>query len=294
MTDLSLQKPLLQSVPLFQKWDINVDVLRMDEVHPVVSGNKWFKLKGWLEKAKQQQASSLATFGGAYSNHIVATAAAAKGHGLKSIGLIRGEEPLHWSDSLQEARSFGMQLMFLAREDYRLKKIPAGILPENTIVIPEGGFGANGTTGLMELFHSIDLTPYTHLLAACGTGTTLAALLLSSFSHQQLIGIPVLRNEKGLRENISLLAGPEKLQQLELIPYHFGGYAKKTNKLLFFMNQWYEETEIPSDFVYTGKLFYGLHDLVHKKFFPGGSRLLLLHTGGLQGNRSLTKGTLIF
>ncbi len=272
-----------------------MDVLRLDLVHPVISGNKWFKLRYYLEEARRLGKKTLISFGGPYSNHILATAAAARDSGFKSIGIIRGEVPSVYSPTLKDAAGYGMELVFVPRDTYRNKTIP---LPQTTLqeafIIPEGGYGLPGSAGAKKILEQTEYQIYTHIIAAVGTGTMLAGLSDAAFSNQSVIGISVLKNNFSVQDEIKALL-PAANQNFNILhDYHFGGYAKHTASLLNFMNEWYQATGIPSDFVYTGKLFYAVNDLVLSNRFSSQSRLLVIHSGGLQGNRSLSKGTLIF
>jgi 1-aminocyclopropane-1-carboxylate deaminase len=286
-------------VDFLSKFHTTVDVLRLDLVHPVISGNKWFKLKEYLKEAKALNKKILLTFGGAYSNHIVATAAAAKQSGFKSIGIIRGEKPTTVSHTLQNASAYGMKLYFISRTDYRGKTIPTETLQqyrqEDTYIINEGGYGKKGAEGAKDILQNIDSSVYTHIIDSVGTGTTIAGLIQGSAKNQSVIGISSLKNNYSLQQEIENLVLAENRKKFSLIhDYHFGGYAKYSRLLIDFMNEWYQLTGIPSDFVYTGKLFFAVQDLVQKNYFPQGSKLLIIHSGGLQGNQSLPKGTLIF
>jgi 1-aminocyclopropane-1-carboxylate deaminase len=277
------------------KFYTTVDVLRLDLLHPVVSGNKWFKLQPYINDALQLGKKTIATFGGAYSNHIVATAAACRDCGLQSMGVIRGERPAHLSPTLLEALSYGMELFFVSRDDYRKRHLPPEVQAADAYVVNEGGHGALGAQGAAAILQQTLTNAYTHILAAVGTGTTLAGLALAATDGQETWGIPVLKNNFSLENEISeLLPGEEKKEFRLVQGYHFGGYAKSSGELFRFMNRWHSETGIPSDFVYTGKLFFAMDDLLKKREFPEGSRILAIHSGGLQGNRSLPKGTLIF
>ncbi|RYZ28880.1 MAG: pyridoxal-phosphate dependent enzyme [Chitinophagaceae bacterium] len=276
-----------------------IDVLRLDLIHPVVSGNKWFKLKEYLRVAKAENKTTLLTFGGAFSNHIVASAAAAKMEGFNSIGIIRGEEPRTWSPTLLAAKTYGMSLIFESRTAYREKQVPPPVYqqyaPSEIFEIPEGGYGLLGKQGAMSILHCIDTSSYTHIVCAVGTGTTLAGLVEVAKENQKIVGIPVLKNAFSLQNEIANLLSPEKQNRFELITdYHFGGYAKRTSELIAFMNSFYRDTEIPTDFVYTGKTMFAVFDLFRKGFFTLSDKILFIHTGGLQGNLSLQKGTLIF
>lgn len=283
---------------LFPAYQLPVDVLRLDLLHPTISGNKWFKLKEYLRHAKAEEKTTLLTFGGAFSNHIVATAASAQMQGLKSIGIIRGEEPKVLSHTLIAAKSYGMQLFFISREAYKHKAIPEVYRQFNRTEIyeiPEGGYGNLGMAGAKDILGQFEASSYTHIVSAVGTGTTLAGLIDAAHSHQKIIGIPVLKNIFSLQQEIEDLLPVEKGPSFELIfDYHFGGYAKQTTGLLAFMNELYQKSGIPTDFVYTGKVFYAVIDLFKKGYFSDQDQVLLVHTGGLQGNLSLPKGTLIF
>lgn len=293
------QKCRIQNLSNAYGFNTVVDVLRLDELHPVVSGNKWFKLKGYLQEAKQQNKQTLLTYGGAYSNHIVATAAAAEAAGLQSIGVIRGERPPALSHTLVAAQSYGMRLIFVSREAYRRKTVPTEVYTianaETLYVIPEGGYGPLGRDGASSILTEYDIKGYTHILAAVGTGTTVAGLATAALDHQKVLGIAVLKNALSLQEEIGNLLPPDRHERFALLhEFHFGGYARYTNDLLWFMNDLYQRTGVPTDFVYTGKAAFAAVTLMRAGFFRGSDRVLLVHTGGLQGNRSLPKGRLIF
>ncbi|MDQ6610548.1 MAG: 1-aminocyclopropane-1-carboxylate deaminase, partial [Bacteroidota bacterium] len=231
--------------------------------------------------------------------HIVATAAAAQMNGFGSVGIIRGEKPKVFSPSLNDALHFGMALFFTSRKNYSHKIVPDEVLKldnySDFYIIPEGGYGALGAKGAMEIMTGANTANYSHILLAAGTGTTAAGLMAATKPHQKIIGIPVLKNNFSLQQEIEKLIPEEKWQRLEWFPtYHFGGYAKHTKELLLFMNDLYFKTNIPTDFVYTAKAFYAAFDLLNKNYFRPTDTLLIVHTGGLQGNRSLKKGTLIF
>jgi 1-aminocyclopropane-1-carboxylate deaminase len=296
MTPLFNPSCRIDSLPLAPDSSLLVDVLRLDLIDPVVSGNKWFKLNYYIEEAAAS-GKTILTFGGAYSNHIVATAAAAEKIGLKSIGIIRGEKPLVLSPTLVQANELGMELVYCSRTEYREKRIPETVTSreKNLYIIPEGGRGHLGMLGAKEILLQNKTTEYTHILSAVGTGTTLAGLAAASTDRQHIIGISVLKNNFSLKAEVEELLPPDKINNVSILhDYHFGGYAKRTEELIHFMNDFFRETAIPSDFVYTGKMVYAVMDLASKQFFPPGSKILLVHTGGLQGNRSLPKGTLIF
>lgn len=278
--------------------DISFSVLRLDKIHPIISGNKWFKLRFYLEEAIVQNKQTILTFGGAYSNHIIATAAAAKQHALKSIGIIRGEEGKKLSLTLEEAKELGMQLYFISREDYSNKKMPDELkeIKDQCYIIDEGGYGKNGMKGASTIINLISSEKYTHICCAVGTGTMTAGLIANSSSQQKITGVSVLKNNRSIESEINLLLEVEMEENKWTIihDYPFGGYAKYNPQLLDFMNEFYRQTNIPTDFVYTGKLFFAIIDLNKKGYFNKQEELLVIHSGGLQGNRSLAKGSLIF
>lgn len=293
LPDLALNDIPVDTISFLYENKIEVDVLRLDKISPVVAGNKWFKLRYYLEEAKSQHKKSILTFGGAWSNHIIATAAICKMQGLNAVGIIRGEEPKELSFTLSYAKELGMQLVFISRSDYQQKKIPATLQTNDFYVINEGGYGKIGAKGASTILDHCDKI-YTHYCCAVGTGTMMAGLINAVSPTQQVLGISSMKNNTALEEMIQVLVSPNENGWELIHDYHFGGYAKHQPALFGFMNEFYKQTSIPSDFVYTGKLFYAISDLIGKNYFPAGSKLLVIHSGGLQGNISLSAGTLIF
>jgi 1-aminocyclopropane-1-carboxylate deaminase len=291
--ELSFESITEDPVYLFEKNNIRVSVLRLDKIHPVISGNKWFKLKYYLEDAHLQHKKKIVTFGGAWSNHIVATAAACTREGFLSAGIIRGEEPALLSTSLLKAKEYGMELHFTSRTDYSEKIIPQVLDLEQCYFINEGGYGkkgAEGAAGILDYCQS----SFTYCCCAVGTGTMMAGLINTISPDQKVIGISVLKNNRESEKQVQQLLN-EEIKDWQIVhDYHFGGYAKYTEELIGFMNEFFINTNIPSDFVYTGKLFFAVSDMIQHGFFPPGSNLLLIHSGGLQGNSSLAKGKLIY
>jgi 1-aminocyclopropane-1-carboxylate deaminase len=270
-----------------------ISVLRLDKIHPVISGNKWFKLKYWLEDARTKNKDHILTFGGAYSNHIVATAAAGRMQGWKTTGIIRGERPGILSPTLQQAAEYGMELIFLSREDFRNRKLPGGL--NDAYIINEGGYGELGVKGAEEILDHCKKDRFTNICCAVGTTTMMAGLIKTAAAEQEVTGFPVLKNPSAETELLMLLSEHDQKKKFLFVhDYHFGGYAKRTGELIKFMNELHRSTGIPTDFVYTGKLFYAVWDLVKKNLFPPGSHILIIHSGGLQGNQSLPKDLLIF
>lgn len=286
------------TLPELEGKKINIDVLRLDKIHPIISGNKWFKLKYYVNDAIEKQYKSVLTFGGPWSNHIIATACMAKLAGFKSVGVIRGEKPSNLSGTLLSAMAYGMELEFVSREDYSRKNddiLRAFLLQkfENSYIIPEGGAGLFGVRGSEEILSLATINNYSHIICCMGTGTMYAGIVNSCLDHQEVIGIPVLKGIPFLPGQFA--ENPHKVHLCKIFQdYHFGGYAKKTTELIQFMNYLYSKTGIPTDFVYTGKLFFACRDLALKDYFAADSNILVLHSGGLQGNASLPAATLLF
>jgi 1-aminocyclopropane-1-carboxylate deaminase/D-cysteine desulfhydrase-like pyridoxal-dependent ACC family enzyme len=288
-------------LPGLKSNQLKLDVLRLDKIHPVVSGNKYFKLKYYLDKARAEGYKRILTFGGAYSNHLVAAAFTANLLGFESIGIVRGEKPVHLSHTLHSAEAYGMELIFVSRAEY-LQKADEDYVEKlsrkfaNTLLIPEGGAGPDGIKGAEEIVFTADTSMYSHFLCAIGTGTMALGLARAARPGQQILGISVLKSSEKEQGTISAqLAELEKRSQVAINRnYHFGGYAKKDKELIRFMNSFYKMTSIPLDFVYTAKLFYGALDLINQKYFREQSNILLVHSGGLQGNLSMSKGELLY
>ena len=270
-----------------------VHVLRLDRIDPVISGNKWFKLRYYLDEVRLKQKRGILSFGGAWSNHIVATAAACHNAGLESIGIIRGEKSDSPSPTLMQAGEYGMKLVHVSRADYAGKIIPAGIDTSEFLVVNEGGYGKTGAAGASTILDHAEFN-YTHYGCAVGTGTMMAGLINKINSDQQVTGISVLKNNFQLQESVHSLLDSQNKSWSIIHDYSFGGYAKHQPTLFEFMNDFYKQTGIPTDFVYTGKLFYAFNDLIKKNHFPPSSKILLIHSGGLQGNTSISPGTLMF
>jgi 1-aminocyclopropane-1-carboxylate deaminase len=276
---------------------LSLDVLRLDKLHPIVSGNKWFKLKYYLDEASTLKKTTIATFGGAWSNHIIATAFAAKEAGLKSIGIIRGEKPQDLSYTLDMAAEYGMELHFVTREQYRRKEeIFENYSHNNLYWIEEGGFGITGAKGAGEILKITDTSAYTYIIAAVGTGTMLAGLISSANSNQTIIGISSMKGNHSIEQKVKQLISNQAFEASFEInhDYHFGGYGKHPLPLIHFINEVYFKHNLPLDIIYTGKTFFAVKDLAEKSFFKPGSKLLMIHSGGLQGNMSLPVKVLAF
>jgi 1-aminocyclopropane-1-carboxylate deaminase len=275
-------------------------VLRLDQLHPVVSGNKPFKLSCYLKEAKACGHRGVLTFGGAWSNHIHATAHASREEGLESIGIIRGERPADMSPTLLDAEQAGMELRFVSRSDYRaFRNMSHDELktrfPDHTIV-PEGGAGEMGMQGAADIMRYIPEHQFDWIVCACGTGTTLAGLITAAKKEQRFLGISVLKGHSGLKMDINQMLNkpPEHIHYEIIEKFNGGGYAKYDDDLIDFMNRFHRSTGIPTDIVYTGKLMRAIDLMFSENFFPSDARVIAIHSGGLQGNRSLPAGRLHF
>ncbi len=283
---------------LLKAHQIELGVLRLDQIHPIVSGNKWFKLKYNIDDALTRGYKTTLTFGGAYSNHLIATAAAAKAFGLSSIGIIRG---LHakekYTDTLHACANMGMQLHFTTREAYAQKEDPffletlQGQYP-NAYIIPEGGNNEWGRKGTAEIASYIP-SLYTHVVLAIGTGATFAGIRAALDPAVEMLGFTVMKGGAYLEEDIKKSLSVSLPNWSVIADYHFGGFAKSDNMLINFMNDFYQQHAIPLDQVYTSKLLFGVMDMIKNNQIPRGSKMLCIHTGGLQGNYSI-KNKLLF
>ncbi len=292
-----LQNCRIQELEKFSGNEIRVDILRLDLFHPVISGNKWFKLRYYLEEAASLQKKHIATFGGAYSNHIAATAFAAREMGFQSTGFIRGEKTASPSPTLVQAKNWGMNIIFISREVYPNKSLIMETFDDPGIYwIPEGGYGKTGALGAATILDIADTSAYSHILCASGTGTMMAGLIKAAAPQQEVMAVSVIKNHLSLEAEVSaLLEKTENEKSFSFVHgYHFGGYAKHPQLLIEHMRSIWEKWQVPTDIVYTSKLLFAVKDLLDNHHFSAGSRLLLIHSGGLQGNQSLPSYTLPF
>jgi len=270
---------------LFDERGIKVFLKRDDLIHPIISGNKWRKLKYILKQAQAENKTHLVTFGGAYSNHLLATAAAAAKFGFKATGIVRGEEVNN--DTLFLCRLHGMNLIFTDRESYRDKHALFNKHFGNDIdafFIDEGGSSAEGAKGCSELVDELT-EPYDHIFCACGTGTTAAGIINGIHQHNlntQFNAVPVFKNGDFIRDEIDKFLTAPADYQLH-IDYHFGGYGKTDERLIQFIKKFVAETGILIEPVYTGKMLYAIYDLAAKNHFKPGSKILAIHSGGIWG-----------
>ncbi len=272
--------PFLNGIELFIK--------REDKLHPIISGNKFRKLKYNLHEANNLGFKTLLTFGGAFSNHIAAVAGAGKEFGFETIGIIRGEElknKIHNNATLQFAQDNGMQFQFVDRTTYRNKSDKNFIksLQEtygDFYLIPEGGTNEFAIKGCEEILTQDDKSTFNYVCCAIGTGGTISGIINSSTQKQQIIGFSSLKGDF-LSDVIRNFVQNENW--LVNCDYHFGGYGKVSEELIQFLNQFYQQTNIPLDPIYTGKMMFGIFDLIQNGYFPPNSKILAIHTGGLQG-----------
>jgi 1-aminocyclopropane-1-carboxylate deaminase/D-cysteine desulfhydrase-like pyridoxal-dependent ACC family enzyme len=276
---------------LFKEKGVELWLKRDDLLHPEVQGNKWRKLKYNLINAKDKGMEQLLTFGGPFSNHVYATAAAANLYGFKSIGIIRGYESATLSPTLAFAQSKGMQLVFLDKTQYREKESDVFFKEwENHfgpfVVIPEGGTNLSALPGVAEVVKEIDID-FDVLCTACGTGGTIAGLLAQLNNQKQVLGFSALKGDGDLAQKVDQLVldytGSQFNNYIIRNDFHFGGYAKINSELVQFIQSFKQKTGVLLDPVYTGKMMYGIFDLIRKDYFQRGTCIVALHTGGLQG-----------
>lgn len=272
---------------------ISLFIKRDDLLHPVISGNKFRKLKYNLQEAKRLGYSKLLTFGGAFSNHIVAVAGAGNEFGFETIGIIRGEElatKVDENPSLQLAQSLGMKLHCVSRSEFQNKESVVFLSHLKSqfgsfYMLPEGGTNSLAIKGCKEIIGKEEQR-FTHICCAVGTGGTISGIIEGSFENQKIIGFPALKGDfltNGIRKFVT-----KNNWELET-KYHFGGYGKVSDELIGFMNDFYKQTQIPLDPIYTGKMVYGVLDKIKRNEFPPQAKILMIHTGGLQGVQGMNQ-----
>lgn len=270
---------------LFREKSVRVFLKREDLLHDDISGNKWRKLKYNLQSAKSKNLKTLVTFGGAFSNHISATAAAGKEFGFKTVGVIRGEEHFPLNPTLDYAQSCGMELRYVDRSAYRVKTTKAFEAKylsdlEPYYLIPEGGTNALAIKGCEEILSDVNFD-FDVVCCSCGTGGTVSGLINSLEPHQSALAFSSLKGAEFLIDEIQKFA--QNSQWSLNVDYHFGGYAKVDRILVDFMNRFKSKHHISLDPIYTGKMMYGLCDLIENDYFRRDSNIIAIHTGGLQG-----------
>lgn len=299
---LGLSDPPLHTVQLSSGLtSATVDVLRTDLIHPVISGNKSFKLFFHLLNYQPSIHEGILSFGGAYSNHLVATAAVCYALQIPFIAIIRGEAPSQYNHSLQDLLKFHATIKFVSRNEY--PQYDSELIHwqnqyPHHYIIPMGGEGLCGIQGAASIADSIDLNSYDHIFVPVGTGTTLAGLMKASSSSQQTIhGVLALKfpikDDNSIVQLVKPFAKNDSSFQLHY-DFHFGGFGKSNSILWNYMNDLYDRTQIPTDHIYTAKMFYAVESLLKQGELDSSRGILLIHTGGLQGNRSLAKDKLKF
>ena len=292
MDDWLMVAPPTQRVndPILASLGVQLSVLRLDLVHPTINGNKWYKLKYNLQRAREEGHTTLLTVGGAYSTHLYATAAAGRTYGFKTIGIVRGEahEPLN--PTLCFAQAQGMQLHYVSREAFRQRGEAAfqqDLLERfgRHYYLPEGGTNVLAVRGCVEIVPAE--LPFDYVACCVGTGGTLAGVLVGTAECATVLGFPALKGGAFLREEVDQLThqyNGQRYDHYRLVEdYHFGGYARVKPELIEFINRFFKAIGIPLEPVYTGKMLYGLYDMIEKGYFLSGSRILAIHSGGLQG-----------
>lgn len=280
--------------PLLDEYQIELWIKRDDLLHPIISGNKWRKLKYSLDHALSLGSDTLISMGGTYSNHLHALAYAGKILGLKTKAFIRGEQPTTLTSTLIDIQNWGMELSFVSRSDYKLLRqyknchdLPA--LKRSQYWVPEGGAQILALKGVAELVNEIDIT-YNILCVPCGTGATLAGIINAAPEKASIWGFAALKNAAFLESDVASLLPKISSENWKVnLDYHFGGFAKKSTELLDFIKNFEDKTGIPLESVYTGKMLFGIYDLITKHTFKPRQRIIAIHTGGLQGKRGFTK-----
>lgn len=274
--------------------EVEIYLLREDEIHPTISGNKFRKLKYNLVEFQKGNYNSILTFGGAYSNHISATAAAGKEFGIPTIGIIRGEEiesKLLENPTLKFAKTCKMQLKFISREQYKNKFNPDFLNQLKSefgeiYILPEGGTNQLAVKGCEEILNE-QTQEFDFICCAVGTGGTISGILNSAEKHQKILGFPALKDSGFLENEIKTLSHRSEFRLIS--DYHFGGYAKVKPELLDFINEFKSQFDVTLDAVYTGKMMFGIQQLIQNGFFPPHSKILAVHTGGIQGNEGMNQ-----
>ncbi|MGZ5026223.1 MAG: 1-aminocyclopropane-1-carboxylate deaminase/D-cysteine desulfhydrase, partial [Methylobacter sp.] len=273
-------------------YQVELWMKRDDLLHPVISGNKWRKLKYIIDHALSLGADTLVSMGGAYSNHLHALAYAGQVLGLKTVGLVRGEQAETLTSSLCDMANWGMDLQFMSRTEYRQLRLYKGWhdlpgLKPRQYWLPEGGAQALALRGVAELVAEVDI-PFDIVCVPCGTGTTLAGIIEAVPEHVSVLGFSALKNASFLTAEVDAMLSQSRNNWRINLDYHFGGFAKINAELNAFIEDFELKTTIPLEPVYTGKMMYAVYDLIKKHYFKPGTRIIAVHTGGLQGKRGFS------
>ena len=274
--------------------EVELHILREDQIYPSISGNKFRKLKYNLEEFSKGNYDAILTFGGAYSNHISATAAAGKEFNIPTIGIIRGEElseKIAENPTLSFAQKAGMKLKFISREQYRNKSNPEFLEKlksefGNIYILPEGGTNELAIKGCEDILNE-NTREFNYIACAVGTAGTISGIVKSSENQQIMLGFPALKDSGFLSDEINRFTNRSNFKLIK--DYHFGGYAKVNNELLEFINDFKRQFGVTLDAVYTGKMMFGIFQLIQNGFFPKGTKILAVHTGGIQGNEGMNR-----
>ncbi len=286
------------TLPFLEEFGVELWIKREDKIHKQISGNKFRKLKYNIKEAQKLNKKNILTYGGAYSNHILAVAASGNLNGLKTIGIIRGEElgknldkTLSTNSTLAQAKEYGMKFEFVTREAYRNKNTNEfidGLKQKfgDFYLVPEGGTNQLAIKGCEEIL-TIQDKKFDYICVAVGTGGTISGLINSIQNHQKILGFPALKGDF-LKKDIEGLIRKQNKWSL-INEYHFGGYGKFNTDLIRFINEFKEKTKVLLDPIYTGKMIFGLVDLIKKGKFQKGTKILAIHTGGIQGIEGFNK-----
>lgn len=281
------------NTPFISEKIISLKLFRLDSIDMFWGGNKFFKLKYNLEEMKSEGLNTLLTFGGAYSNHIAATAAVGQKHGIQTIGIIRGVEfKTNLNPTLRQAEANGMQLHFVSRDEYRKKESTEFIKELKNkfgkfYLLPEGGSNELAVKGCEEILTK-NTTPFNYIACAVGTGATMAGLIRASQPQQKILGFSALNQDGFLNKDVKNLSGIGEENKWEIINnYHFGKYGKVTKELIEFYHNFNSEFGVELDLIYTAKMMHGLFDMIYKNTFEPGTSILAIHTGGVQGNKEI-------
>lgn len=268
-----------------------LDMLRLDLVHPVISGNKWYKLRLNVMYAQDHGFKTILTFGGGYSNHLIATAYTARHLGLRSVGIVRGKYP-QLTPTLEDCAAEGMELIFVTKEDYDRQGEPEweqqlAAQFDSLYIVPEGGANEWGRKGA-GLITKFIKPSYTHIALSVGSGTTMCGIRNKTMPDQHILGFAPMKKGVYLKDHIAPHLAPDHDTNWQLYDnWHFGGFGKWNDELVSFMNDFYELNNIPLDIIYTSKMMYGMRELIHTGHFTPSDKILCIHSGGLQGNASV-------
>ncbi|CAN5400987.1 pyridoxal-phosphate dependent enzyme [soil metagenome] len=293
----TIKQPFLQTIedPVFIARSLKVQVLRMDVLHPVISGNKWMKLQPWIELAKQNGNGAIVTKGGPWSNHVHAAAFAAQSEGLLFTAIIKGKEEM-CTPMLEDALKWGVKLIYVDDKDYKndAKWIKLAS-SANQLYVPMGGEGEVAAEGVSQYINNLNLPAFDHIICPIGTGTTFRGIAASNISYTKMTAINPGINDPSYEQMLLELREKYPAKNFSIIENkQLKKFGKWPPELVTKMNDWYQQWQLPTDIIYTAKMFFIFTELVKNEYFEKEESILLIHTGGLQGNRSLRQGLLNF